>query len=68
MRCEMSNDCTADVTHIGNKGYVYCTGHAVSRRESGYESTRKMRAWELRWVRNDRPLPSYKPGPEPKEK
>lgn len=55
------------VTHIGNKGYAYCTACATIRRESGYESTRKMRHWELRWIAEGRSLPSYKAGPEPKE-
>lgn len=64
--CNMDADCTAPVTHIGSKGYVYCTKHAVYRRSFRTEYTRKMRAWELRWILSGRALPSYTPGPEPK--
>jgi hypothetical protein len=59
--CDMTNDCTEAVTHIGSKGYVYCAKHAVGRRHSGYGRTRAMRAWELKLVAAGEPLPSYKP-------
>lgn len=61
--CQMRADCVAPVTHIGSKGYVYCTECAVQRRASGYERCRKMRAWELALVRQRIPLPSYEPLP-----
>lgn len=64
--CDMKKDCSNPVTHIGEKGYAYCTAHAVTRRQSGYERTRKMRAWELKLLREGKPLPSYKPIPKPK--
>lgn len=64
--CEMRTDCEAPVSHLGSKGYVYCLPHAVLRRESGHERTRKMRLWELRWIQEGRQLPSYTSGPEPK--
>lgn len=57
----MTKDCTEAVTHIGSKGYVYCAEHAVGRRQSGYERTRAMRAWELKLIAAGQPLPSYKP-------
>ena len=55
------------VTHIGSKGYAYCAECGKERRESGYESTRRMRAWELAELRAGRALPSYtvRPKPEP---
>lgn len=59
--CEMRRECTAPVTHIGDKGYVYCAEHAQIRRASGYEHCRRLRQWELRLLRADVPLPSYKP-------
>lgn len=68
MQCEMKDDCKNDVTHIGEKGWIYCTDHATSRRASGYERTREMRAWERRWIRQGKVLPSYTAGPEPKDK
>lgn len=63
--CQMIDNCANPVTHIGEKGYIYCTFHALRRRASGYESTRKMRAWELRWINAGKTLPSYRPGAEP---
>ena len=57
--CDMRKDCTEAVTHIGSKGYVYCAKHAVERRQSGYERTRAMSAWELKLIAAGQPLPSY---------
>lgn len=66
-QCEMRRECTESVTHIGSKGYIYCATHGTERRAYGTERTRKMRPWELRWITEGRALPSYRPGPEPKE-
>ena len=63
--CDMSHECKDPVTHIGEDGYVYCAFDALRRRN--WERTRKMRPWELRWIAAGKPLPDYKPGPEPKE-
>jgi hypothetical protein len=57
-RCEMSHDCAQPVTHIGEKGYIYCAGHAADRR---YERTRALRPWELDLIRAGQPVPSYRP-------
>ena len=65
LQCDMRNDCTKPVTHIGDGGFIYCAECARRRREAHWERTRKMRPWELRWIKAGRPLPSYKPGPEP---
>lgn len=59
LQCEMSIDCGQRVTHIGSKGYVYCTEHAIGRRVGGWERTRKMTASELRVVQSGRPLTAY---------
>lgn len=59
--CDMEQDCTSPVTHIGSKGYVYCAHHAIERRQSGYECTRKLRRWELTQLQAGEPLASYKP-------
>lgn len=55
----MQLDCEQPVTHIGAKGYVYCTAHAPERR--GVESTRRMKAWEVEHIMAERPLLSYAP-------
>ena len=62
LRCNMGGGhkcCVAAVTHIGSKGYIYCTEHAAHR--CGYERTRAMRQWELALLRSGKPLPSYEP-------
>jgi len=64
-KCNMREDCAAPVTHIGSKGYVYCAAHAAARR--GVEGARKLRGWEIHYLRQGRALPSYTPGPEPKD-
>jgi hypothetical protein len=66
MTCDMTKSCTAPVTHIGEKGYIYCTEHAIERRRYVGEHTRKMRAWELKLIEAGKSLPSYKPLPKPK--
>ncbi len=64
--CDGARGCPDNVTHIGAKGYVYCTIHAQWRRDTGAESTRRMRGWELERLRMGRPLLSYKPIPKPR--
>lgn len=67
LQCDMTNDCHDLVTHIGEKGYIYCNEHAVERRKYVGERTRRMRPWELKLVATGEPLPSYEPLPKPKE-
>lgn len=57
--CDMKNDCTKPVTHIGEKGYVYCAEHVECR--SGVERCRKMRGWERARIAAGKPLMSYQP-------
>lgn len=45
MKCDMEKTCTATVTHIDNRAFVYCTHHGLQRRAGG-TPCRKMRAWE----------------------
>jgi hypothetical protein len=60
--CEMG-DCSAEVTHIGSKGYVYCAAHGAERTRSMWtsETARKMRPWEVALLRAGQPLMSYTP-------
>lgn len=57
--CDMVAGCANPVTHIGEKGYVYCKTCAPHR--AGWERVRRMSAWELRLIEAGEPLPSYKP-------
>lgn len=42
----MKRDCTRHVTHIDNKGFVYCTPHGEQRRTNG-TPCRKLRPGEI---------------------
>lgn len=61
LTCEMSKNCQKPVTHIGSKGYVYCTPCALERRASGYERTRKMTKAELAKVQSGTPIRYQRP-------
>jgi hypothetical protein len=43
--CDMTEDCTEPVTHLDDKGFVYCTYHGILRR--GWRPCRKLRKHEL---------------------
>ena len=55
--CDMKEDCAEPVTHIGEKGYIYCATHAPDRR--GWERVRKMRPHELNRIKRGQPLKKY---------
>jgi hypothetical protein len=57
LRCDMTRECAAPVSHIGEKGYAYCTHHAANRQY--VERCRRLRAWELRQLAAGQPLKSY---------
>lgn len=59
LTCDMVKGCTKPVTHIGNKGYVYCSEHARIRRQSGFEHTRTMLKREIQLLQGDKPLAKY---------
>jgi hypothetical protein len=65
-RCDMRADCTAPVTMIGSKGYVYCRQHGTQRRAYRTERTRLMRPWEIKLIEAGKPLPSYQPAAKAK--
>ena len=49
LQCEMRDDCSSEVTHLEDKGYIYCAEHAKVRRCYGHRC-RKLRPHELRRV------------------
>jgi hypothetical protein len=57
LRCDMSKDCTAPITHIDRKGYLYCTKHGHERHSA--QPCRKMTADELAAVRSGEALVRY---------
>jgi hypothetical protein len=57
LQCEMRHECTNDVTHVGERGFIYCAEDSVFRR--GFERCRKMQPWELALLVAGKSLPSY---------
>ncbi len=43
--CDMEHGCKETVTHIDNKGFVYCAKHGVERK--AWRPCRKLRAFEV---------------------
>lgn len=59
LNCDMIAGCLNPVTHLGNKGYIYCASCGMIRRASGQERVRKMTPIELRMVQSGNPLERY---------
>jgi hypothetical protein len=57
LKCDMSTSCTAPVTMIDVKGYIYCTEHGLRRRT--FQRTRKLRPHELRRLERGEPVARY---------
>lgn len=55
--CDMTSDCLEAVTHIDQRGFVYCTKHGLQRR--CYEPCRKLRDHELRKIKRGEPIAHY---------
>jgi len=48
LKCAMGlGACSGEVTHIDDKGYVYCTGHGERRRCDGVRQCRTLRPFEI---------------------
>lgn len=45
LRCVGAEGCVSPVTHIDNKGFIYCASHGEARRFA--RPCRKMRKWEI---------------------
>ncbi len=56
-QCDMRDECKNPVTHVGDKGWIYCAEHARGRQ--GWERTRQMRKWELDILKTGGQLPKY---------
>lgn len=47
LRCDMIEGCEVQITHVDNKGYLYCAHHGAQRKTGGIP-TRKLRPIEIR--------------------
>jgi hypothetical protein len=50
LKCDMQTDCKKSVTHIDNKGFVYCQWHGNQR--NMYKPCRKLTQTELKKLEN----------------
>lgn len=57
LRCDMVKGCKEMVTHIDDKGYVYCKPHGIQRKS--YRSCRLLTSSELKQLKAGLPLASY---------
>jgi hypothetical protein len=57
LHCDMKEDCDQPVTHIDEKGWVYCEQHGKSRKQS--MRCRKLTQQELKKLEKGEPLSSY---------
>lgn len=48
LTCDMDRECKAAVTHIDEKGFVYCAPHGIDRRTYSGRYCRRMRPWEVK--------------------
>ena len=59
LKCEMKRDCKQAVTHIDDKGFIYCHAHGVQRK--GFRPCRQLTPKELGQLKGGMPLASYNP-------
>jgi hypothetical protein len=55
--CDMEKDCKEPVTHIDNKGFVYCAKHGEQRK--GSVPTRKLSNQELTTIKSGERIKEY---------
>jgi hypothetical protein len=57
LTCGMTEDCLSDVTHIDNRGFLYCTFHGLKRRND--TPCRKLWSHELNKLRKGEIIKGY---------
>ena len=57
LTCDMTKTCADPVTHIDNKGFVYCSKHGHERRYAC--PCRKLQPWELQRLEHGETIPRY---------
>lgn len=55
--CDMQAGCTAPITHLDKKGFIYCHEHGMERRD--YQPCRKLRPHEIRRIESGKPIERY---------
>lgn len=57
LSCQMRAECLREVTHIDEKGFIYCKEHGKARQYS--MRCRKLTKEELTQLENGKPLKRY---------
>lgn len=57
LRCDMAEGCMEPVTHMDEKGFIYCLAHGNQRKS--WKRCRKLKPAELRLLKDGKPLPKY---------
>lgn len=57
LKCEMNHTCANAVTHLDNKGFIYCTFHGLQRRTT--HPCRKLRAYEVKRLERGEAVKRY---------
>lgn len=57
LACDMVKGCSDQVSHLDNKGYVYCSKHSLVRKQS--HRCRKLKPAELRRLEQGQSLERY---------
>lgn len=57
IHCDMTAECDQPITHLDDKGYVYCTTHGLQRRD--YRPCRKLRPAEINKLQRGEQLDHY---------
>jgi len=57
LTCDMEDGCKEPITHIDEKGWIYCADHGRDRQS--YQRCRKLRPSELKQLQRGEPLAKY---------
>ena len=57
LKCDMTEECSEVVTHIDDKGYVYCREDGIARKS--WRRCRMLKPSELKQLKAGTPLASY---------
>ena len=57
LKCSGTKECTCPVTHIDEKGFIYCSDHGKLRKM--YMRCRKLTKSELKTLEDKKPIKKY---------
>lgn len=57
LKCDMTKECPEEVTHIDEKGFLYCARHGYQRKN--VMRCRKLRPAELKRILENQPIKKF---------